>query len=43
MYDRHTIFVVQDRKLTVEEIQERFDVFVDSSITNNGYAVHEEL
>ena len=34
---------MQDRKLSVEEVQERFDVFVDSSITNNGYAVHEEL
>lgn len=39
----HMYQLLQDRKLTVEEIQERFDVFVDSSITNNGYAVHEEL
>lgn len=33
----------QDRKLTVEEIEDRFDILIGSSITNNGFAVHEEL
>jgi len=34
---------VQDNKLTVDEIVDRFDTFLDSSVTNNGFAIHEEL
>lgn len=33
----------RDRKVTVEELQAKFDVLIESSITNQGYAVHEEL
>ena len=42
--DQVVLFLLlQDRKLTAEELLERFDILVESSITNKGYAVHEEL
>lgn len=40
LYD---FFILQDGYLSVAEIEAEFDVFVDSSLTDYGHLVHDEL